>query len=285
MTRLYAEVIGDPIAHSKSPLIHNFWLAEAGIDADYRRCHVTPDELPAYIEARRADPGWRGCNVTIPHKRAVLGLLDAVDPLAARIGAVNTIVRGADGRLTGHNTDAAGFMEALQPDLARPSLLKMARLIGTGGAARAIAHALKDAGFLVVILGRDLDKARALLAEIGESDETLAAPLGTLATPSDFVWDDRGGVLDLVVNATSLGMTGYPPLPLDPTHLPPGAIVYDVVYAPLETELLATARAGGHRTIDGLSMLVGQAAEAFALFFGTPAPRGRDPELRALLKA
>ena len=285
MSSAYAEVIGDPIAHSKSPLIHGFWLAEAGIAADYRRCHVTPDGLAAYLADRRDDPDWRGCNVTIPHKRAVLPLLDAVDPLAARIGAVNTIVRDGEGRLTGHNTDAAGFMEALQPDLRKPHLLKMARLIGTGGAARAIAHALRDAGFLVVILGRDIDKARALLAEIGETDATLAAPLDTFAHATDFAWDDRGGVLDLVVNATSLGMTGYPPLPLDPSHLPPGAIVYDVVYAPLETELLVMARGRGHRTIDGLSMLVGQAAEAFALFFGQPAPRGRDTELRARLTA
>jgi shikimate dehydrogenase len=221
--------------------------------------------------------------VTIPHKQAVLPLLDEIMPLAARIGAVNTIVRAPDGRLIGHNSDARGFLEPLGGDIARPHLMKMARLLGTGGAARAIAHALADAGFVVVILGRDATKAEALLREIGEGDSSLAAPLERFATPTDFAWDDRSGVLDLIVNATSLGMVGQPPLPLDFSHVPPGAIVCDVVYAPLETPLLAEARARGHRAIDGLHMLVGQAAIAFALFFGSAAPRDRDAELRGRL--
>ena len=284
MTRPYAEVIGDPVAHSKSPLIHGFWLEALGIEGEYRRCHVRPAELGAYLAKRHADPSWRGCNVTIPHKQAVLPLLDRIDPLAARIGAVNTVVRDPDGTLVGHNSDAPGFLEPLAADLARPGL-RMARLMGTGGAARAVAHALADARFLLVILGRDVAKARALLAETGEADQGLAAPLDRFASPQDFAWDDRSGMLDLVVNATSLGMIGQPPLPIDFSHVPPGAIVYDAVYAPLETPLLAEARARGHRTIDGLAMLVGQAAVAFRLFFGQPAPRAQDAELRAILTA
>ena len=113
MNRPFAEVIGDPIAQSKSPAIHGFWLGKMGIDADYRACHVRPDELADYFSARRADPDWRGCNITMPHKQAVLPLLDGLDPAAERIGAVNTVVRRGDGSLIGANTDAPGFIDPL----------------------------------------------------------------------------------------------------------------------------------------------------------------------------
>ncbi len=283
MSGPYAEVIGDPIAHSKSPLIHRHWLGLAGIDADYRATHVRADELASFLAERRGDPDWRGCNVTIPHKQAVIPLLDWLDPKAERIGAVNCIRREGD-KLVGYNTDFDGFLEPLQPLLARQHLFRMARVFGAGGAAKAVALALHDRGFTVVVAARNLDQARALRAAF-EPDDSLIAPLAHFAEPTDFAWDDRGGVLDLVVNTTSLGMTGQPPLALDFSHVPPGSLVYDIVYAPLETPLLAEARARGLRTIDGLSMLIGQAAEAFALFFGVPAPRAADAELRARLVA
>lgn len=284
MTRLHAEVIGDPIAHSKSPLIHGFWLEQLAIPARYDRCHVPPDQLESYLAARRADPDWRGCNVTIPHKQAVIPYLDHVDPAAARIGAVNTIRHDADGGLTGFNSDFAGFLEPLRPLLAQRHLFRMARVIGSGGAARAIMHALAGEGFTIAVIARDPDKALAVLREVdAEADATMVASLESWAQPTDFAWDDRSGCLDLLVNATSLGMKGQPPLALDFSHVPPGAVVYDIVYAPLETPLLAQAAARGHRTVDGLSMLIGQAAIAFEQFFGRPPPRDRDAELRELL--
>ncbi|MFP5455888.1 MAG: shikimate dehydrogenase, partial [Alphaproteobacteria bacterium] len=249
----YAEVIGDPIAHSKSPMIHRYWLQQAGIAADYRASHIRSEDLQSFFEQRRADPLWRGCNVTIPHKQAVMPFLDEIDPAAQRIGAVNTIVP-RDGRLIGYNSDYAGFLEPLQPLLAQQHLFRMARIFGTGGAAKAVAIALHDQGFTCVIIARDLDKARAL-REAFEPDDRLVAPIDIFAEPTDFPFDDRQGILDVVVNTTSLGMKGQPPLQLDFSHIPPNAVVYDIVYAPLETPLLAEARARGLRTVDGLRML------------------------------
>jgi len=275
-----AGVIGWPVAHSKSPLIHRFWLAKLGIDGDYGRFPVHPDRVADAIRSLPA-LGLRGVNVTAPHKQAVIAALDRVDPLAAKIGAVNTVVVEGDG-LAGYNTDAGGFLEPLRPLLDRPWLFRMARLIGTGGAALAVAHALHAEGFTVVVAGRDLDKARALRAGFAP-DDGLIATLDQFRRPLDFAWDDRSGVLDLVVNATTLGMVGQPALGLDFSNVPPGAVVYDIVYAPLETPLLAEARSRGHAVIDGLSMLIGQAALAFERFFGVVPPRQHDAELRARL--
>ena len=288
MTTPWAEVIGDPIAHSKSPLIHGFWLNRLGIKARYERCHVRPPALADYLAERRGDSDWRGCNVTIPHKQAVLPLLDRVDPAAVRIGAVNTIVHEPDGSLSGYNTDFGGFLEPLRPLLARSHLFRMARIIGAGGAARAIAHAVAGEGFTVALIARDLDKAGALLREVDPAaPTTMLASLSDWAQPTDFAWDDRSGVLDLVVNATSLGMNGQPPLEIDFSHIPPRAMIYDIVYAPLDTPLLQDARARGHATVDGLSMLIGQASEAFTRFFGQSPPRDSesDAALRARLTA
>ena len=279
----YAEVIGDPIAQSKSPAIHTFWLGKLGIAADYRACHVTGEGLADYIAARRADPDWRGCNVTMPHKQAVMPLLDRIDPQAARIGAVNTVVRGEDGRLTGYNTDAPGFLEPLGPALAQRHLYRMARILGAGGAARAIVAALADHGFTLVLAARDPAKARALLDELAPTGEHHAVPLAHFAPPTDFAFDDRDQLLDLVVNASPLGMAGQPPLAFDFSHAPPGSVVYDIVTHPLDTPLLAEARRRGFATIDGLAMLIGQAAAAFEKFFGQPAPREHDAELRGIL--
>ena len=279
----YAEVIGDPIAQSKSPAIHGFWLTKLGVDAEYRACHVRAGELADYLAARQQDPDWRGCNVTMPHKQAVMGLLSRVAPPADTIGAVNTILPAGDGALAGTNTDAAGFLEPLAAELAQTHYYRMARIIGTGGAARAIITALAGHGFTLVVAGRDPCKARALLDELAPKGEHHAIALSHFAAPTDFAFDDREGCLDLVINASSLGMQGQPPLAFDWSHAPPGSIAYDIVTAPLNTAFLHGAHLKGHRTIDGLSMLIGQAAAAFERFFGQPAPRQHDAELRMIL--
>lgn len=268
--RPYAEVIGDPVAHSKSPLIHRFWLEKLGIDADYRATHVLPADLPAYVAARRADPAWRGCNVTIPHKIAMLDLVDDPGDVRGSIGAMNTVVRGEGGALFGTNTDAAGFYAPIADlDLAGAPVA----VIGAGGAARAILFALArmDVG-RVTILNRSPLKGAALLGRFGLMGDAL--PLSAPLPPAK-----------LLVNTSALGMAGQPPLDLDLSPLPIGAIVYDIVYTPLETPLLQAADALGFETIDGLDMLVGQAAAAFELFFGQPAPRAHDDELRERLLA
>ena len=279
----YAEVIGDPIAQSKSPAIHKFWLGKLGIAADYRACHVAVDGLADYFAARRHDADWRGCNITMPHKQAAMALVDRLDPLAARIGAINTVVRSAQGELAGYNTDAAGFLEPLLPLLAENHLWRTARIVGAGGAARAIVAALADKGFTLVLAARDAERARALLDELAPGGEHHAPPLSHFAAPTDFAFDDRTQLLDLVVNASPLGMAGHAPLQFDLSHVPPGSTVYDIVTDPVETPLLAAARAAGLPTIDGLAMLIGQAAAAFEKFFGEPAPRQHDAELRELL--
>jgi shikimate dehydrogenase len=259
-----AGVIGWPIAHSKSPLIHRFWLRTLGIDGDYSRFEVRPDALGAAVRALPA-LGIAGVNVTLPHKVAVLDCLDDVSPEAAAIGAVNTVVvRG--GGLWGTNTDIAGFAGALAG-----RQVEHAVVVGAGGAARAVLSALARLGVRrITVMNRSVGRARALLEGLGIEGDAIAL---AAAVPD----------ADLLVNASSLGMQGEPPLRLDLADLPDRATVYDIVYAPLETGLLAAARARGLRTIDGLEMLVGQAAAAFELFFGAPAPRERDAELRALL--
>ncbi|WP_374523915.1 shikimate dehydrogenase [Sphingopyxis sp.] len=266
----FAEVIGDPIAQSKSPLIHGFWLKALGIEGDYRRAHVKPDDLSAYIAERRSDPDWRGCNVTIPHKIAVMDLVDDPGDIRGTIGAMNTVVRQPDGSLIGTNTDAAGFYVPLADlDLEGAPVA----VVGAGGAARAVLFALARAGAgHVTILNRSPLKAMGLLATFGLKGEV--AGLDAALPPAA-----------LLVNSSSLGMTGQPPLDLDLSPLPEDAIVYDLVYSPLQTGLLKAAEARGLDTIDGLDMLIGQAALAFELFFGRSPPEGRDEELRALLTA
>ena len=282
MAAPFAEVIGDPIAHSKSPVIHGFWLERLCLDGEYRRTLVARDELAPYLASRRDDPDWRGCNLTMPHKQAVVPLLDAIHPAAERIGAVNTVVRGPGNGGIGYNTDADGFLEPLRPLLARRHLFRMARVLGAGGAARAVVDALRNAGFALVVAARRAEQAAALVQGL-DPQFNHAVALSHFAHPTDFAFDDREGVLDLVVNTTPLGMSGKDALPFDFSHVPPGAVIYDIVYDPLETSLLAEARRRGHPTVDGLDMLIGQAAIAFRHFFGAPAPREHDAELRALL--
>lgn len=268
MTVRYAEVIGDPIAHSKSPLIHNFWLAKLGIEAEYRACRVLPDGLGDYFARRREDQHWRGCNITIPHKIAALDHVSDPGRVRETIGAINTVVHGPDGMLFGTNTDPAGF---LGPILDLPLEGAPVILVGSGGAANAILFALAQVGAgPVTLLARNALKGAALLARFGLKGEVrpIASPLPPAA---------------LLVNASPLGMKGQLPLDLDLSALPDDAVVYDVVYAPLETGLLRAARARGLETVDGLEMLVGQAALAFELIFDVPPPEGHDEALRALL--
>ncbi|WP_267378195.1 MULTISPECIES: shikimate dehydrogenase [unclassified Sphingomonas] len=270
MSQPYAEVIGDPVAHSKSPMIHGFWLKALGIDADYRATRVAPEDLGAWLAARRADPAWCGCNVTVPHKLAALDHVGDPGDVRGTIGAINTVFRGQDGALIGTNTDAGGFYAPIADrDLAG----KAVTVIGAGGAARAILFALSRIGVgRVTLLNRNPLKGAALLAAFGLKGQAL--PLTAALPPCA-----------LLVNATTLGMTGQPPLAIDLTPLPDDALVYDIVYAPLETPLLAAAHACGLETVDGLEMLVGQAALAFEILFGAAPPRERDDALRALLVA
>ncbi len=279
----YAEVIGDPIIQSKSPALHNFWLKRLGLAGEYRHAHVKAEGLADYVASRRTDPDWRGCNVTMPHKQAIMPLLDHIDPTAAAMGAVNTVVRAEDGTLSGYNTDAPGFLEPLREALAQPHLFRMARIIGYGGAARALVTALAGHGFTMVVFGRDPAKGRALLDELDPEGEHHVAPVSMLAEPTDFAFDDREGCYDLVINASPLGMTGNPALDIDFSHVPPGSVCYDIVTSPPDTEFLKAAREAGFETVDGLAMLIGQAAHAFEKFFGHEAPRDCDDELRAIL--
>lgn len=285
VSKPYAEVIGDPIVQSKSPAIHGHWLDKLGLDADYRAAHVTSEGLGDYLASRRADPLWRGCNVTMPHKQAVIPLLDRLEPVARQVGAVNTILRDGDGSLVGTNTDVAGFLEPLLPLLDQQHLFRMARILGTGGAARAIVAGLAGHGLVLVLAGRDPAKARAMLDELDPRGEHHAVALSHFADATDFAFDDREGCLDLVVNASPLGMAGQPPLAFDLTHAPPGSVFYDIVTHPVDTPFLQAARAAGFRTVDGLAMLIGQAAAAFERFFGVKAPReDGDVELRRKLE-
>lgn len=282
MIKPYAEVIGDPIAHSKSPAIHNFWLEKLGAAPTYRVQHVLSDKLGDYIKSRRSDPEWRGCNITMPHKQAVIDLADRLDPVATQIGAINTLVREGD-QLIGYNTDAVGFLEPLRGELSQEHYFRMARVLGTGGAARAIVAGLAGQGFTIILAGRNPDKARSILEEVAPKGEHHAVHLDHFAESTDFAFDDRDGCLDLVVNASPLGMRGQSELAFDWSHAPPGAIAYDIVTDPLETEFLRNARAAGLHTLDGLNMLIGQAAAAFEKFFGQAAPREHDAQLRELL--
>lgn len=286
--RPYAQVIGDPIAQSKSPLIHGFWLEKLGIEADYTCERVPAGGLETYCARRAQDSNWLGCNVTMPLKHEALATADVAHSTARRIGASNTLVRGgtqASPQIGAFNTDAAGFLEPLREVLGQQHYFRMARILGTGGAARAIVTALYDEGFTLVLAGRDVEKARAMLDELAPEGDHHAITLCHFATPTDFKFDEREGCLDIIINATPLGMTGQPALPFDWSHAPPGSIVYDIVTSPLETAFLQAARAAGFETLDGFNMLIGQAALAFEKFFGAPPPREHDAELRERLKA
>jgi len=262
-TRL-AGIMGWPVTHSRSPVLHGFWLDETGIDGVYLPLPVQPRHIE---QALRALPilGFRGCNLTIPHKRTALSVVDRVEPLARRIGAINTIVIGSDGSIEGRNTDAFGFCENLfdaVPDW-QPSV-GPAVILGAGGAARAIVAALVDAGVVEIrIVNRTPARAESLAHDLSTPEVRI----------SIHSWEEVGAALryaGLLVNATSLGMAGEPPLMLDLSGLPPSAPVVDIVYVPLETDLLAAARGRGHPVVDGLGMLLHQGRPGFEAWFGAP---------------
>jgi shikimate dehydrogenase len=267
-----AFVIGHPIAHSRSPLIHGTWLAEHGIDGSYEAIDVAPEALPAFFERLRAGE-FAGGNVTIPHKEAVFALCDSVDDLARMIGAVNTLVV-RDGKVHGTNTDYLGFLGNL--DANAPTWSdgpKDALIIGAGGAARAVLVALRRRnGGQVHVLNRTLANAQALIEEID----------GPFTAHGFEAFDELAPDIGLVVNTSSIGMHGTSFDWLDMSLLPKSTLVTDIVYTPLETPLLAQARAHGLRTVDGLGMLLHQAVPGFAAWFGvTPTV---TPHLRALVE-
>lgn len=268
----YAEVIGDPIAHSKSPLIHKFWLEKLRLPGDYRATRVTTDELPSYLESRRSDPDWRGCSVTIPHKEAISPLLHECRMWG--VEAANCVV-SEQGRLIGHNTDVDGVAKALVGGVETWAPICV---IGAGGAARAaIAELDLRAVYQFNLIVRDPAKGRRVVERYGE-DGRIFGFEGAAEAMSGCVG---------LINASPLGMDGFDPMPeaiLDSLpSLEPKAFVFDMVYAPVETRLLRRAAALGLTPIDGLTMLIGQAEEAFALFFGQPPPDGYDAELREFL--
>ena len=266
-----AGVIGCPVGHSRSPVLHCTWLQQYGITGHYVPLHVEADDLGSVL---RALPrmGFVGANVTIPHKEAVLALADEVSETARRIGAANTLSFGVDGRLYADNTDAYGFIANLRQNApAWNATYAPALVLGAGGAARAIIVALQDAGVPDIYLS-NRTAARA---------EELAAEFGVTALP----WEDRARVLSgiaCVVNTTSLGMTGQPALTLDLSTLPRSALVTDIVYTPLGTPLLAQARAQGCNVVDGLGMLLHQAVPGFERWFGVR-PEVTDALRRAVM--
>ena len=260
-TRL-AGVIGWPVSHSRSPRLHNHWLARHGIDGAYVPLAVAPVDLPAAVRGLHA-AGFAGANVTVPHKEAVLALCDRVLPAGQRAGAVNTLIFGSDG-IAGTNTDGVGFIENLRAHGVDPAA-GPALLLGAGGAARAIAAALLDLRVPVTVANRSAERATAL---------TAALP-GLQVRP----WAERGAALAgqaLLVNTTVLGMTGQDALHMPLDGAPPGLAVSDIVYAPMVTPLLAEAAARGMRTVGGLGMLLHQAVAGFASWFGVTPVVDRD---------
>jgi len=261
-------VIGWPIGHSRSPLIHNYWIKEHGLDAEYRREAVPPGELAAFV-AQLSERGYVGGNVTVPHKEPALAVSEP-DERARAVGAANTLwLEG--GRLRATNTDVEGFignLDATAPGWDRG--LGSALVLGAGGAARAVVFGLLERGIgRICLANRTAERAAALRAKFGERVEPAA-------------WSDRDSLLaetGLLVNTTSLGMAGQPPLTIELARLPAGAVVSDLVYAPLETALLTAARARGLRAVDGLGMLLHQAVGGFQRWFGV------RPEVTKALRA
>jgi shikimate dehydrogenase len=275
MRQPFAEVIGDPVAQSKSPIIHKHWLDAHAIEGRYDRTRVTSDELATYLDGRRVNHPWRGCNVTIPHKERIIPLLDRVDGAAAAIGAVNCVVP-EEGGLAGYNTDVDGVAAALAAT--KVEGVKVA-VIGGGGAARAAISWLAGSGAVrISLLVRNAEKAEPLRE---------LAPNAEVEILSFDRPDEAFADVSIIVNASPLGMAGAPKMPsaiLDAlVTRATGTTVFDMVTTPADTAFLEAARTGqARRTIDGLTMLIGQARRAFELFFGRPPPED-DLALRRLL--
>jgi shikimate dehydrogenase len=263
-----AGVMGWPVAHSRSPAIHNFWIKQLKLQGAYGLFPVEPQNLQAAIRGLAA-LGLAGCNITIPHKVEAMKYVDWVDPLAQRIGAINTIVVQPNGELHGFNHDGFGYLQSLyeaQPDW-QPNKGPVV-LIGAGGAARAILVSLLDAGATEIrILNRTKSKANALAQEFGPAVKAMD-------------WNERNDALTdaaLLINTTNQGMHGQPALEIALEQLPSSALVSDIIYVPLETPLLKDARLRGHTTVNGLGMLLHQAQPAFKAWFGS------TPEVNAAL--
>jgi shikimate dehydrogenase len=270
-TRL-AGVMGWPIGHSRSPRLHNYWLAKHGIDGAYVPLPIRPENLASALHILPV-LGFVGVNVTVPHKETARRLIDRVDPIAQRIGAVNTIVVAKDGRLEGLNTDAEGFLAGLRQEAPTWNPAAPAVVLGAGGSARAVVTALVEAG---------LPEIRVTNRTRGRAEALSGLGAGVRAVE----WAQRSDALadaGLLVNTTSLGMKGEPPLEINLSKLPEKTVVNDIVYSPLDTDLLVRARARGNWTVDGLGMLLHQARFAFRAFFGVdPAV---TPELRQYVLA
>lgn len=273
-----AGVMGWPVAHSRSPLIHNYWLQKYGLTGSYVQLPVAPGTLGIAIPGLKA-LGFRGCNLTIPHKVEALAFMDEVDPMARRMGAMNTIVVQADGSLKGFNNDGYGYIQSLLD--AKPDWRADAgpvTVLGAGGAARAVVLSLADRGAKEIrLLNRSPAAAQALADAFGDEFGEVVKALP---------WADRHAALDgiaLLVNTTSQGMVGNPALDLQLNALPTTALVSDVIYVPLETPLILAAKARGNPTVDGLGMLLNQARPAFEAWFGVLPDI--TPELRRLVEA
>ena len=268
-----AAVIGDPIGHSKSPVLHGFWLRAYQISGHYVPLHVTSGDLGQVLAAMQR-MGFVGANVTIPHKETVLELADIVTDRARAIGAANTLTFHKDGKIEADNTDGHGFLANIQQNApAFDAKDGPAVILGAGGAAKAVIYALLEAGAPQVrVLNRNLDRAKNLSARFG--DRVSVHEMSDLP--------NLLGDCNLLVNSTSLGMIGQPPLAVDLSNLPKTAVVNDIVYAPLETDLLKQARAMGAGAVDGLGMLLHQAAPGFAKWFGKE-PAVTDELRRAVL--
>ena len=271
---LLAGVMGDPVVHSRSPKLHNYWLAKYGLSGVYVPLAITAGQLRAALRALPA-LGFSGCNLTIPHKEAALEIVDQIDPLARRIGAVNCVVVAADGSLEGQNHDAFGYIESVRE--AQPSWRADRGpiiVIGAGGGARAVLVSLIDAGASEIrLVNRTLARAKSLARELGGSIIALN-------------WQEREVALEdaaMLINATSQGMVGEPPLDLALDSLPVSALVSDIIYIPRETALLAAARKRGNQTVNGLGMLLHQARPAFHAWFGIMPEV--TAELRAMIEA
>lgn len=269
-----AGVMGWPVAHTRSPAIHNHWIARYGLKGAYVQLPVQPDRLEAAIRGLPA-LGFAGCNVTVPHKVSAMRLMDELHPAARRVAAINTIVVQPDGRLLGMNNDGAGYIQSLRDaDPAWRGDAGPALVLGAGGAARAIVVALLDEGVPVLrITNRTLERAQALAEAFG--DRVKVVP-----------WAERNEAMtgvSLLVNTTTQGMHGQAPLDVTLEVLPAAAMVSDAIYIPMETPLLAQARLRGHRTVNGLGMLLNQARPAFQSWFGVLPEI--TPELRASIQA
>ncbi len=271
-----AGVMGWPVAHSRSPLIHGHWLAEHGVAGEYRLLPVEPGNLALALKNLHAN-GFAGCNLTLPHKVAAMPMMDTLDAVALAIGAVNTVVVGAHGELLGRNTDAWGYLHNLRDTTPDWQSHQPAVMLGAGGAARAVAYALGTAGVPEVrIVNRSANKAQELAQTFTQH---FAATTGARFVATD--WSDLAHALkhaSLLVNTTDLGMSGQAPLAIDLSTLPAHAVVSDIVYTPLRTQLLASASQRGLRTSDGLGMLLHQARAGFQAWFGPL------PQVTALLR-